>query len=85
VSRVLAALVGSLGMALAASACVSVWLGDPRRLGLSLGLALFFPIWVAAMCAGFLARSAWRPWLVYLAGSIVLAAATWMRLRGGPP
>jgi hypothetical protein len=85
VSRVGAALVGSLALALAASACLALWLGDPQRLGLALGVALFFPIWVAAMCPGLLARSAWKPWLGYLGTALALAGAAWVRLRGGRP
>jgi hypothetical protein len=78
VSRVTAAVAGSLALALAGSVCLALWVPDPRRLGAALAVTLFIPMWVATMCPGFLARSAWKPWAAYLSGAIALAAIAWI-------
>ncbi len=72
--RLLAALVGTLPVAVLASACVARFAplsGDTRSL---LGFALVVPLWVTAMCVAFLARSATRAWGVCAALSAVLFA-----------
>ncbi|WP_437967004.1 hypothetical protein WMF04_46890 [Sorangium sp. So ce260] len=72
--RQLAALVGTLPVAVLASACVARFAplsGDTRSV---LGFALVAPLWVTAMCVAFLARSAARAWAVCAALSAVLFA-----------
>lgn len=82
-SRTTAATVGGLAFAVAASVCLALAVPDPRGLGLALGLVLLIPIWTAVMCLGFLAKSPWRPWLVYLAAAGTLAATAWLLRKGG--
>jgi hypothetical protein len=82
-SRITAAALGGLVVAIAASICLAVAVPDPRGLGLALGVLLLIPLWTTAMCLGFLARSPWKPWLVYLAAAAVLGAAAWLLRKGG--
>lgn len=77
-ARVAAALLGSLLFALVASVCLALWMPDPRRFGTALGVTLAVPIWVAAMCPGFVARSASKAWSLYLGTSALLALATYL-------
>ena len=77
-SRITAAVLGSLLLVLAASVCLALAVPEPRRLGVALGVALAIPLWVAAMCPGFLARSATRSWAAYLAGAGLFAACAWL-------
>ena len=81
-SRVIAAVVGGLVLAIAASVFLAVAVPDSRGLGLALGLVLVVPIWTAAMCCGFLARRPWRPWAVYLSLAGAFAAAAWLLTKG---
>jgi hypothetical protein len=81
-SRTIAATLGGLAFAIAASVCLVVAVPDPRGLGLALGVVSLIPIWTTAMCLGFLARSPWKPWLVYLAAAAVLGAVAWLIRRG---
>jgi hypothetical protein len=77
-SRIAAAVLGALLLALVASVCLSLAVPDPRGLGVALGVALAIPLWVAAMCLGFLAKSAARLWAAYLAGAAALAMLAWI-------
>ncbi|WP_437316353.1 hypothetical protein [Sorangium sp. So ce385] len=74
--RPLAALVGTLPVAVLASACVARFAplsADTRGV---LAFALVAPLWVTAMCVAFLARSAARAWAVCAAlGAVLLALA----------
>jgi hypothetical protein len=77
-SRVTAALFGSLLFALVASVSLALLLPHPRTLGAAVGVTLAIPIWVAAMCPGFLARSAVKAWSIYLGSSALVALATYL-------
>ncbi len=80
-SRVLAAVVGGLATAIAAAVCLALLVPDPRGLGLALGTMLLIPLWALAMCAGFLANSAWKAWLGFLGGAGVLAGLAAVLVR----
>jgi hypothetical protein len=69
-----ASLLGTLPMAVLASACVARFLPFSPEARLAFGLALAVPFWVAAMCSVFLARSAARAWGLCVSGSVLLAA-----------
>ncbi|WP_437599048.1 hypothetical protein [Sorangium sp. So ce590] len=75
--RQLAALVGTLPVAILASACVARFAPLPGDTPGVLGFALVVPLWVTAMCGAFLARSATRAWGVCAALSAVLFVLTY--------
>lgn len=62
-SRVLAATVGTIPVALALGVTLALTLPLPLSLGLTIGSYAVFPIWVAAACCTFLAESAGRAWV----------------------
>jgi hypothetical protein len=78
VSRVAAAILGGLLLAVVACVCLALWLPNPRTTGVAVGAALVIPAWLAAMSVGLLTRSAWRSWLGFLVTSGVLAGAGWL-------
>lgn len=82
VSRVTAAVFGSLVLALVLAVSLALWVPGARTLGTALGVTLVIPIWVAAMCPGFLAKSPWKPWLGYLGTAAALAAFAWLTRPG---
>jgi hypothetical protein len=86
-SRTLAALVGTIPVALGCGIALtwSLPLGLTERL--TVGLFSVFPLWVAFACLVFLARSGRRAW-IGLAGALVLCAAIALvasLLRTGTP
>ena len=58
--RVLAAVLGTLPVALVASVCLARFLPLAEATRFAIGISLSVPLWVAAMCFVFLARSGWR-------------------------
>lgn len=74
VHRVLAALVGTLPVAVLASACVARFLPLAEAARFILGFTLAIPLWVTAMCFVFLARSGARAWGFCLGASVLLGA-----------
>ncbi|WP_437675082.1 hypothetical protein [Sorangium sp. So ce131] len=72
--RVLAALVGTLPIAVLGGACLSRFAPLAEEARFILGYALAVPLWVGAMCLAFLARSAARAWAVCAAISALLGA-----------
>lgn len=77
-SRATAAIFGSLLLVLPASLCLALAVPDPRGLGVALGVTLAIPLWIAGMCPGFLAKSAWKSWAIYLAAAGALAGLAWL-------
>ncbi|AUX48186.1 hypothetical protein SOCE26_097170 [Sorangium cellulosum] len=75
--RALAALVGTLPIAVLGGACLSRFAPLTEEARFILGYALAIPLWVAAMCLAFLARTAARAWAVCAAISVMLAALTY--------
>ncbi|WP_437589110.1 hypothetical protein [Sorangium sp. So ce1000] len=76
VLRVLAALVGTLPLAVAGSSCLARFAPLAEATRSILGFVLVVPLWLAAMCVAFLARSAARAWGVCAAlGAVLLALA----------
>ncbi|WP_441290379.1 hypothetical protein ACSRUE_07305 [Sorangium sp. KYC3313] len=74
--RVLAALVGTLPLAVLASVCLARFAPLAESTRSALGFSLVVPLWLAAMCFAFLARSAARAWGVCAAlGAVLLALA----------
>lgn len=74
--RVLAALVGTLPLAVLASVCLARFAPFAESTRAALGFSLVVPLWLAAMCFAFLARSAARAWGVCAAlGAVLLALA----------
>ncbi|WP_437832152.1 hypothetical protein [Sorangium sp. So ce1153] len=72
--RVLAALLGTLPLAFLASVCLSRFAPLAEGARSILGWSLAVPLWVAAMCVVFLARSGARAWGGCAALSAVLFA-----------
>ncbi|WP_438025469.1 hypothetical protein [Sorangium sp. So ce233] len=75
--RVLAALVGTLPVAVLAGVCLARFAPLSEGARGTLGFALVVPLWAAAMCVAFLARSAARAWGVCAALSAVLLALSY--------
>jgi hypothetical protein len=75
--RVLAALVGTLPLAVLTSVCLArLWpLAEATRL--ALGFTLAIPLWMAAMSFAFLARSGWRAGSLCLATTLLLGLLTY--------
>jgi hypothetical protein len=73
--RVSAALVGTLPPSVLGCAALAAVLPVSPGAALAMGVLAAIPVWVAAMCAGFLARRGWLLWIVCLAATAVLAAA----------
>jgi biotin transporter BioY len=61
--RVLAALVGTLPVAVLGTACLSRFLPAGAEARMAIGAALAIPLWILAMCTVALSRSAARAWL----------------------
>ncbi|WP_437633791.1 hypothetical protein [Sorangium sp. So ce854] len=72
--RVVAALVGTLPVALLSGVCLARFAPLSEGARGALGFSLVVPLWVAAMCVAFLARSAARAWGMCAALSAVLFA-----------
>jgi hypothetical protein len=62
--RLLAALLGTLPVAVLAGACLARFVSLPEDARFILGFTLVIPLWVTAMCFAFLSRSAVRVWVV---------------------
>ncbi|WP_437528323.1 hypothetical protein WME79_44770 [Sorangium sp. So ce726] len=74
--RVLAALVGTLPLAVLASVCLARFAPLAEDTRSALGFSLVVPLWLAAMCFAFLTRSAARAWGACAAlGALLLALA----------
>ncbi|WP_437293218.1 hypothetical protein [Sorangium sp. So ce426] len=74
--RVLAALIGTLPLAVLGGVCLARFAPLAEATRSALGFALVVPLWLAAMCVAFLARSAARAWSVCAAiGAVLLALA----------
>jgi len=78
-SRSVAALAGSLPVAIALGVALAALLPLPVDQRYLVGSAPVFPLWVALACRAILAENAWRAWLG-LGG--VLAAAAALALIG---
>jgi hypothetical protein len=72
--RVSAAILGTLPIALLASCCLARFLPTVEDARFAVGFASFIPVWVAAMCLGFVSRSAVKAWLACLAVGLGLFA-----------
>lgn len=72
--RISAALVATLPVSLLGSAALSAALPLSGSAAVAFGILAFIPIWVAAMCACFLARRGWLMWILCLAATAALAA-----------
>ncbi len=79
--RVLAALVGTLPLAVLASVCLARRLPLAEGARLTLGFTLAIPVWVAVMCLVFLARGGWRAWGLCSAATLLLGLLSY----GVPP
>jgi hypothetical protein len=73
--RVSGALLGTLPPSVLACAALAAVLPVSPGAALATGVLITIPVWVAAMCAGFLARRGWLLWIVCLAATAALAAA----------
>jgi hypothetical protein len=72
--RVLAALAGTLPVALLASACLARFLPLSEDTRFAIGFTAVIPLWVTAMCFTFLARSGTRAWGACIGSSLLFAA-----------
>jgi hypothetical protein len=72
--RVLAALAGTLPLALFASAALARFLPLSEDTRFAIGFTLAIPLWITAMSFAFLARSAARAWAACLTATAVFAA-----------
>jgi hypothetical protein len=70
--RITAAVFGTLLFSLAAGLCIARWAPVAPDLRIALGFFLPFPLWVTAMCWGFLVRRGARAWAILLTLSGVL-------------
>jgi len=77
-ARVTAVTIGSLLASLAIGVALARFLPISREARLAIGFFTAAPIWVTAMCVGFLARSGARVWCGFLAVTAALGAATLM-------
>jgi hypothetical protein len=75
--RVLASIAGTLPVALLASLCLARFLPLSEDARFALGYTAAIPLWIAAMCVAFLARSGARAWAACLAASALLAAVVY--------
>jgi len=72
--RVLAAIAGTLPVAALASTALARFLPLPEDVRASIGFVVAVPLWIAAMCVAFLARSGKRAWLGCAGATALLAA-----------
>jgi hypothetical protein len=70
---VLAAIAGTLPVAVLASVCIARFAPMSEDARFALGFTAVIPLWVTAMCFAFLARSGARAWAVCLATTGLLA------------
>jgi hypothetical protein len=75
--RVLAALAGTLPVALLASAALARFLPLSEDTRFAIGFTAAIPLWITAMCFAFLARSGERAWAVCIAATVLLAALSY--------
>lgn len=73
-ARVAAALVGSLPPAMFASVCLARFLPCAEDVRVAVGFAAPLPLWVATMCAAFVARTGARAWALCAALSVAFGA-----------
>ncbi|HEY6723137.1 MAG TPA: hypothetical protein VI197_03870, partial [Polyangiaceae bacterium] len=66
----------TLPVAVLAALCLASALPGDAEFRLMVGLTLALPLWVAAMCAAFLARGGGRVWWWCGAASVLLGALT---------
>ena len=74
--RVVAALVGTLPVAVLGSVCLAKLLPFDEATRVALGFTLAIPLWVALMSFAFLARSGWRAWAWCLVATLLLGLVT---------
>lgn len=72
--RILAALAGTLPLALLASAALARFLPLSEDTRFAIGFTLAIPLWITAMCFTFLARSGARAWGLCIAAGALFAA-----------
>lgn len=72
--RIFAATLGTLPVVLLTSASLARFLPLTEDARFTIGFTLAIPLWVTAMCFGFLARSGLRAWGVCLGACVVLSA-----------
>ena len=83
--RVLAALLGTMPVAVLAAVCLARFLPFAEATRFTLGFTLAFPLWLACMCVAFLARSGARAWGWCLGVSAALAVlASGLGMTGHP-
>jgi hypothetical protein len=73
-SRVIAALLGTLPVALFAAAALARFLPAPEPVRFAIGYSAMLPLWLAAMCWIAVARSGRRAWLLCAAATVLTAA-----------
>lgn len=72
--RVVAALAGTLPPALLLAVCLARFLPWTQESRFALGYTLAIPLWVAAACGAFLAKSGARAWSFCVVTSLLFAA-----------
>ena len=75
VLRTVGALVGTFPLAILVAGALAAYLPLSSAVRFPLGVMLVIPLWVAAMCAGFLAPRGWQLWLAIAAA---IAGLTWL-------
>lgn len=73
----LAAIVGTLPVALFANACIARFLPLSAETRFAVAYAALIPTWLIAMCWAWLARSPLRVWLICLIATALLAGLTY--------
>lgn len=79
--RICAATLGTLPVALFASACLARFLPVSADARFAIGFTIAIPLWVGAMCLGFLARNGARAWGMCIVASVAMGALVY----GLPP
>jgi hypothetical protein len=72
VARTLGALVGTAVVALLLAQALAAFLPIPVAVRFPLAALLVPLLWVAGMCAAFLARRGWQVWLAVIAAAVAL-------------
>jgi len=75
--RILAAILGTLPVALLGSACLARFLPLSEDARFAIGLTAAIPLWITGMCFAYLARSGARAWLVCLLTCAAMAVVVY--------
>jgi len=76
--RVLAAVAGTLPVAILGALCAARFLPVPEELRFVLGSTLLIPSWVAAMCVAFLSQDAARAWIWCASLALILGVVVFV-------